>query len=311
MSSAAPPGGLGEFGADYWQWTCTETPSCVPDTQVDIYQAAGVPYAECIHVCPGSTTMIYFHPEVNLPDRIPVFVIQPGCDVPCDDPDCPPGVPPGCVPTYDPVNGFFWVEIVGETEYCFCLIVEDWEAAELVSFDATALDNEVALDWTTASETNVSAYDIVRNGEMLASIDATNPNGGDYSYLDETAQNGTTYSYELVEVDINGVSTVLGAVEATPSFNNAVITEYALHQNFPNPFNPTTMITFDVVESNYVTLKVYNAMGQEVATVINGTYENGRHSVNFDSANLTSGLYFYSVQVGDVFSATKKMLLVK
>ena len=116
----------------------------------------------------------------------------------------------------------------------------------------------------------------------------------------------------LETVNIGGSREAWGVVvNATPSVDNAVVTEYALLQNYPNPFNPSTNLVFDVVAENVVNLTVYNAMGQEVATLVNGTMAAGRHTVSFDAANLTSGLYFYTVKIGNEFTATKKMLLVK
>jgi hypothetical protein len=97
----------------------------------------------------------------------------------------------------------------------------------------------------------------------------------------------------------------------TPSFENGVVENYALYQNYPNPFNPTTRIVFDVKEANPVTLTIYNAMGQEVARVLNGACEPGRWHVDFDASNLASDLYFYTVKIGNEFTATKKMLLMR
>ena len=73
---------------------------------------------------------------------------------------------------------------------------------------------------------------------------------------------------------------------------------------------PSASIFYDVLEATHVTLKVYNVMGQEVSTLVNSTMESGRHAVTFDATGLTSGLYFYTVSMGD-FTATKKMLLVQ
>jgi hypothetical protein len=102
----------------------------------------------------------------------------------------------------------------------------------------------------------------------------------------------------------------LATVSATPSFAAGEVTEYALHQNFPNPFNPVTTIAFDVLAEGNVTLKIYNLMGQEVRTVVNGSMLKGRHTVAFDAGNLSSGIYLYRVEVNG-FAAEKKMLLMK
>jgi hypothetical protein len=94
-----------------------------------------------------------------------------------------------------------------------------------------------------------------------------------------------------------------------PSFDAAVITEYALRQNFPNPFNPTTSIAVDLVEAGFASLKVYNLMGQEVAD-LSSRMDAGRHIVHFNAKDLSSGIYLYRLNVNG-FSAEKKMLLMK
>lgn len=85
---------------------------------------------------------------------------------------------------------------------------------------------------------------------------------------------------------------------------------FRLHQNYPNPFNPSTVISFQLPVSNTVTLKVYNMLGQEVATLVNERVAAGSHQVHFDGSGLSSGLYFYSIETPD-FSKTRKMLLIK
>ncbi|MBU1919694.1 T9SS type A sorting domain-containing protein, partial [bacterium] len=182
---------------------------------------------------------------------------------------------------------------------------------ELASFTATANDGSIALNWNTASETDVSDFEVLRNSELVYTVEARNTaNGAEYAWTDGNVENGTTYTYALMMVGMDGSRTELSTVEATPSFNSATITEYALHQNFPNPFNPETSIAFDVVESGFVTLSVYNVLGQEVASLVNGTMDAGRHVVSFDAANLTSGLYLYRMEANG-FTAQMKMVLMK
>ena len=85
---------------------------------------------------------------------------------------------------------------------------------------------------------------------------------------------------------------------------------YALNQNYPNPFNPTTKITFSLDKAEYTTLTIYNMLGQKVAVPFTGKLEAGKHEINFNASNLTSGVYFYKLESGN-HKSMKKMLLMK
>jgi len=87
---------------------------------------------------------------------------------------------------------------------------------------------------------------------------------------------------------------------------------FNLDQNFPNPFNPKTIINYElrVSSDELVSLKVFDVLGNEVAELVNEKQNVGSYSVEFDGGNLSSGIYFYTLQAGD-FSQTKKMTLIK
>jgi len=85
---------------------------------------------------------------------------------------------------------------------------------------------------------------------------------------------------------------------------------FTLGQNYPNPFNPATTIRFELPQSGNVLLKVFSLLGQEVATLVNGRMNAGKHVVPFDASHLTTGVYFYTLSSGN-FVATKKMILMK
>ncbi|MBK7497788.1 MAG: T9SS type A sorting domain-containing protein [Ignavibacteriales bacterium] len=89
-----------------------------------------------------------------------------------------------------------------------------------------------------------------------------------------------------------------------------VVNEFALSQNYPNPFNPTTQIKFSIKESGLVSLKIFDILGTEVATLVNNEYPVGNYTVDFNAVGLASGIYFYKIQSGN-FVETKKMILMK
>jgi hypothetical protein len=88
-------------------------------------------------------------------------------------------------------------------------------------------------------------------------------------------------------------------------------TKFALAQNFPNPFNPNTTIRFDLPAPRHVTLKVFDLLGREVATLLDEQTREGEHTVRFDASRLTSGIYIYRLQAGASSVAMKKMVVVR
>ncbi|GAB4290190.1 MAG: hypothetical protein Kow0098_08590 [Ignavibacteriaceae bacterium] len=184
---------------------------------------------------------------------------------------------------------------------------------ELTSFTATAnaLGN-VILNWTTATETNNHGFEIQRkplDGEFrtiaFAEGYGTTTEEKSYSYTDNTVSAGT-YFYRLKQVDFNGDYEYSDEieVEVLPPL------QFALEQNFPNPFNPSTTIRFSIPGQNFTRLAVYDVLGKEVAILINETLEAGFHEIQFDASSLPSGAYFYRIQAGD-FVQVRKMLLSK
>jgi hypothetical protein len=83
-----------------------------------------------------------------------------------------------------------------------------------------------------------------------------------------------------------------------------------LNQNFPNPSNSSTLISYSIFKSDQVILKIYNIQGEEVRTIVNGYHQAGDYNVNFNTNNLSNGVYFFILQVGKDFIDTKKMLLL-
>jgi len=101
------------------------------------------------------------------------------------------------------------------------------------------------------------------------------------------------------------------AVSATSVRSSDILPrKYVLDQNYPNPFNPTTTIRFSIVKLSIVDLKIYDLLGREVETLVDGPMEAGTHEVTFDATRFASGIYFYRLKAGS-FTATKKLVLIK
>jgi hypothetical protein len=117
---------------------------------------------------------------------------------------------------------------------------------------------------------------------------------------------------QIVEFDVN-TSDKKGPVAVAASEETTVAqipTEELLLNNYPNPFNPTTTISFRLETESNVTLRVYDITGKQVAELVNGYRRSGRHQVTFDASDLTSGVYFYHLQAGSM-TEMKRMLLIK
>ncbi len=136
------------------------------------------------------------------------------------------------------------------------------------------------------------------------------PLGSDYNSSDRHfTYDGTIATASSIDFGLTIIVDAVDIVNVDP-VNGALPTEFALNNAYPNPFNPTTMLTFDVAKLTDVSLKVYNLMGQEIATLVSGAQTIGSHSVTFDASNLSSGVYFVRMQA-DGFTAMQKIMLMK
>jgi len=267
-----------------------------------------------LNVCANTPLVVMVGPVPQM-DRIPHVIVTP----------CPTLGATGISTSWNGYTGWTWYEdpishlfyykgtVTVTGNGCVCLSYDNLLPSELNGELGKAVtENSVTLTWSTNSETAINRFEVRRDGALVKTIPAHNvATGSDYSFVDENLTAGTIYNYEMKLVRFDNSSVVL-TTSASPSMEAATVTEYALRQNYPNPFNPNTRIAFDVKADNNVTLTVYNATGQEVASLLsNVSFKTGRHAINFDATNLTSGLYFYTIKIGNEFSATKKMLLVK
>ena len=188
---------------------------------------------------------------------------------------------------------------------------------ELTAFVANIVQNNVILNWSTATELNNRGFEVQRkeNGKEYVFVGfvegkGTTTNSQEYSFADYNLAVGK-YSYRLKQIDFDG------SVSYSPEISVDVDQpfEFNLSQNYPNPFNPSTTIKFSLAFNSRVEMKVFDVLGQEVISLINKEMQAGYHQVVFDASPLSSGVYFYRIDAsgngGQKFSSVKKMILTK
>jgi hypothetical protein len=185
---------------------------------------------------------------------------------------------------------------------------------ELSSFTGTSANNTVRLEWVTITETNNNFFNIEKKdpnelwriiGEIKGAGNSLVPRK--YSFYDKEIPTNRKYSYRLKQIDYNGQYKYSAEIEVEIKL---IPKEYSLQQNFPNPFNPSTVINYSVPRAGQVILKLYNILGKEIALLINEFKEPGNYYYEFIGKNLNSGVYLYKFQAGN-FVSVKKMIMIK
>lgn len=182
---------------------------------------------------------------------------------------------------------------------------------ELSSFNASVSGTNVTLNWKTATEKNANQFVIEKNTNSVwteigyVKAVGTSTKEQSYSFTDKNFAEGNI-SYRLKIVDFDGSYEYSNVIEVDVER----VIDYSLAQNYPNPFNPTTTIDFQIPSNGFVTLKVYDLLGKEVATLVNEAKTSGKHSVEFNASELSSGIYLYELRSGS-FLSTKKLVLMK
>lgn len=202
-------------------------------------------------------------------------------------------------------------------------IAINWSSAlpvELASFSSSIIKNEVILDWATSNELNNSGYDIERmvtgaSTEEWSKVGfveghGTSNEAHSYSFKDRNLPSNT-YKYRLKQIDFNGNYQY-------HELQNEVVIEkprsFSLAQNFPNPFNPSTKINYELPDDGKVNLIIYDITGRQVAQLINEIQPAGYYNMEFNAKNLSSGVYYYRLTFAgstNSFEKTMKMMLIK
>lgn len=200
---------------------------------------------------------------------------------------------------------------------------------ELSAFSAEAAEGKVILSWATQSEVNNLGFEVYRaqeeagNYTMIASYESNAALQGagnsneeiEYLYEDASIYPGATFWYQIADVDFAGVRTFHGPIQAEAL--EALPTAYALRNNYPNPFNPSTTIRFEVPANvnDRMEIVVYNALGMKLKTLVSGRVAAGVHEVVWDGTSqqgvqMASGVYFIRMAAGK-FNQVRKMILLK
>ncbi|MBP9192468.1 MAG: VCBS repeat-containing protein [Ignavibacteria bacterium] len=191
---------------------------------------------------------------------------------------------------------------------------------ELSSFTSETETNNITLNWTTSSEENNAGYDIEKTMFNVQSSmfndnwskagfvkgNGTTNNTINYTFTDKNLQSGK-YKYRLKQTDFNGN---FKYYELSNEVTIGVPDKFYLSQNYPNPFNPTSNLGFGISKLGFISLKVYDSQGKEVAVLVNENKAPGYYNIQFDGSNLSSGVYYYRLE-SKGFVQTKRMMLLK
>jgi len=201
----------------------------------------------------------------------------------------------------------FWLACYGTHLYMHAAVYWDTDP------NFFSLNNQILLDSATYNVDYPGLPDVRDDvneiHDTILVIDTDIADGSDFVLRFLPWYNAPTTSTSkhivLWDVRVYGSTTVTAVEDA-----NTLPKKFALNQNYPNPFNPSTKISFDLEESGYTKLTILNVLGQEIATLVSGEVSAGHHEVDFNALGLTSGIYFYKLESGNL-SAIKKMILMR
>lgn len=185
---------------------------------------------------------------------------------------------------------------------------------ELSSFSAFVNGNSIILMWRTETEVSNYGFDIERTLTSISvgweKIGFIEGNGNcnspkEYSFTD-TPDGGISFQYRLKQIDTDGQY----QYSETVAVDIAAPAQFELKQNFPNPFNPATTITYNLPRDGFVSMKVYDIVGSEIETLVNEEKKAGSYLITFDGTKLSSGVYICKMS-GNGFVRSIKMLMVK
>lgn len=214
-------------------------------------------------------------------------------------------------------------------DYAVVKYAQEVIPVELTSFNLKSVGDEVILDWTTSTEINNRGFEIqrsafrdqksvrktpfgkIRDWEMVGFVEGygTTSESKSYQFTDRRIPAGN-YTYRLKQIDFDGTFKYSKEIEI--DVNTPL--QFTLEQNYPNPFNPVTQIKYSIPENGFISLRIYNLLGQQIAELVNGIIKAGNYMVSYDASSgncrIASGVYYYKLEAGNVV-LVKKMILIK
>jgi hypothetical protein len=205
--------------------------------------------------------------------------------------------------------------IIAETESMAGYSTDDLAPIMPTGLAARLDGSSVELNWDAPYDTDVETFDVYRSVDQAFDINTAEylTSTRSLSFTDASLT-GQTIHYSIVAVDFSKNRSENAApvtvIITSVAEEDGVPTEMELAQNYPNPFNPSTQIKFGLPADSDVKLTVYNAVGKEVATLVNEHLSAGYHVYTWNATNIASGVYFYQIQTDNI-AIVKKMILVK
>ncbi len=206
-------------------------------------------------------------------------------------------------------------QIVGQSNIAYGHSVDNLAPAAVANLSGSSTEGQVHLSWKANSESDLKEYHIYRSVEKDVNPDTLDLYAAvtDTVFEDNAVPNQDMY-YFVRAVDVHGNSGPAGQwmYSVTGMAGDASLPDkFALEQNYPNPFNPTTSIRYQIAKQGNVQLTIYNALGEEIAVLVNQQQAPGQYTVTFNASGLASGVYYYLLKTGNRVVQTKKMILMK
>jgi len=182
----------------------------------------------------------------------------------------------------------------------------------LAYYKAEIKNGAIEISWRTESESNNAAFIVYRNDETIARIEGagTSSISHEYSYRDNMILPGVSYTYMIADVDYANTETRYEdlAITLVPVEEDIKLS-FSIGDACPNPFNPLTVIPFEINKQSTVMAILYDINGRKVRTLINNSYESGTHNLKINGSDLASGLYLVSIELKNTLTVRKALLL--